>query len=424
MPAAKIFSLFVKTISASFVFAICAAVFVQASYAAEPQLTWKIGTPIVTSWAPPALTDAVASQMAEGGWNLVVCEEHELDVAKRHGLRAMLNNSLLNPDLFAKQPDRAKLDALIDRVKNKPAMYAYFIADEPSAGAFPTLGKIVKYLRERDPAHLAYINLLPTYATNFQLGTSGSKAEAYNEYLRLFITEVHPSLLSWDHYQFTIDGDAPEYFLNLGLVRRAALNTHIPILNIFQACSFSPAIRIPVPAEERYLTYTTLAYGGQGISHFVYTPPSGFSGGIAQPNGKPTQLYEPLKSYNREFVSIVKELQPLTSLAAYHAGMLPPGTDALPAGAPFQLDPPIARMTYRSPERVRGILLGYFGSGDRPSHVLVVNLDYKADAKTTVVGPGDMQTFDALSATWSAPAGNRVKLELPPGGGILLRLAK
>jgi hypothetical protein len=424
MPVPKIFSPFATPAIGGFAFAICAAMSAQFLQAAEPQSAWRIGMPIVTSWAPPALTDAVANQMAEGGWNLVVCEEKELDVAQRHGLRAILNNSLLNPDSFAKPVNRAKLDALIDRMKHKQAMYAYFIADEPTAGMFPAIGTIVKYLREHDPAHLAYINLYPTYAANSQLGTNGSKVEAYNEYLRLFITEVRPSLLSYDHYQFATGGDAPEYFLNLGLVRRAGLNAHIPFLNIFQACAFGPPIRIPTPAEERFLTFTTLAYGGQGISHFVYTPIPGFSGGIAAPNGKPTELYEPLKTYNREFVAIAKELQPLTSLAVYHTGMLPPGTEPLPGNVPFQLDPPITKIPYKSPERVRGILLGYFGRGDRPSHVVVVNLDYKADANTTVIGPGDMQTFDALSSTWSAPAGKRVELKLPPGGGTLLRLAQ
>jgi hypothetical protein len=51
-------------------------------------------------------------------------------------------------------------------------MEAYFITDEPGAGAFPGLGKLVAYLRERDPAHLAYINLFPTYANEQQLGVS------------------------------------------------------------------------------------------------------------------------------------------------------------------------------------------------------------------------------------------------------------
>ena len=56
-------------------------------------------------------------------------------------------------------------------MRRHPALYSYFITDEPSAPAFAGLGKLVAYLRQRDPDHLAYINLFPTYASNEQLGT-------------------------------------------------------------------------------------------------------------------------------------------------------------------------------------------------------------------------------------------------------------
>jgi hypothetical protein len=393
-------------------------------FAADGDAAWKINTPIVTCWDSPTLTDSVADRLVEGGWNLVICQEAQLDVAKRHGLRAMLNDTLLNPASFDKPAQRAKLDALVDRVKNDPAMYSYFIVDEPAADKFPLLGRIVAYLRQRDPAHLAYINLLPTYGENWQFGTTGSQIEAYKEYLRLFIKEVHPALLSYDHYQFAVNADRPEYFLNLGLIRRTALDVHIPFLNIVQACSFASTIRIPGPPEERFLTYTTLAYGGQGISHFVYTASGEFNGGIVLPSGKLTPLYGALKHYNREFVAIAKELQPLRSLAVYHAGMLPQGTEPLPAGAAFKFDPPIAPIAYKSQERVRGFVLGYFGAGDKPSQVVVVNLDYKAEATVGIAGPSSMQTFDATSSTWSPPNGSRIELHLPPGGGTLIRIAK
>src|SRR5215468_7101263 len=60
-----------------------------ASTTTEPA-SWAIGKPIVTYWAGPPMTDATATQMAEGGWNLVWCTEKELGVAQRHGLRAQL----------------------------------------------------------------------------------------------------------------------------------------------------------------------------------------------------------------------------------------------------------------------------------------------------------------------------------------------
>jgi hypothetical protein len=392
--------------------------------AADRDSSWKIDAPIVTYWAGPLLTDAVARQMAEGGWNLVWCGEKELDVAQRHGLRAQLQDGLLAPGTLDKPEQRAKLDALIARVRNHPALYSYFITDEPSAAGFPALGKLVAYLRERDPGHLAYINLFPTYASNEQLGTKGDKITAYQEHLRQYVNVVKPSLVSYDHYQFAKQGDNADYFLNLMMIRRTALEARVPFLNIVQACTWTPSMRVPGPDELRYLIYTTLAYGGQGVSYYVYCHP-GHTGAIALADGTPTPLYNALKSLNREFVAIAKELQPLRSLAVYHAGMSPPGSDPLPPKASFQFDPPVAPLAYSPPERVRGLLLGYFGADSKPpSHVVAVNLDYKAETRGVLTGPGSLAGFDAASGVWSAATGPRLELRLPPGGGKLVRAEK
>lgn len=389
----------------------------------ENESTWKVGAPIVTYWNPLPMTEELARQMAGGGWNLVWCTEKELDVAQRHGLRAQLHNGLLSPQSLDQPDEREKLDALITRVRNHPALYSYYITDEPSTRSFPGLGRLVAYLRTRDPAHLAYINLFPTYANNEQLGTKGDTVTAYREYLRQYREIVSPSLLSYDHYQFATNGDNDGYFLNLAMVRRAARDERVPFLNIVQACSWHRSRRVPQPDEMRYLVYTTLAYGAHGISYYVYCAP-GHTGGMAHPDGTPTPLYHAMKTLNREFVAIAGQLQALESLAVYHAGMRPSGTEPLPMDAPFRLDRPMAAVAYNPPERVRGVLLGYFGKANTPSHVVVVNLDYKARAILTMVGPGKLETFDATAGTWSPASSPRVELRLPPGGGKLARVAR
>ena len=108
---------------------------------------WRIGTPIATYWAGPAMTEATAQQMADGGWNLVWCKESEMDIARRHGLRAMLQDGLISPKTLDNPEAKAKLDALIKRVRRHPALYAYFLTDEPDAATFPGLGRLVAYLR-------------------------------------------------------------------------------------------------------------------------------------------------------------------------------------------------------------------------------------------------------------------------------------
>jgi hypothetical protein len=392
--------------------------------------TWNVGTPIVTYWAGPTMTDAVAAQMADGGFNVVWCGEKDLDLVHRHRLRAQLTDRLLKPASLGNPTQREKLDALIARVAKHPAMYCYFITDEPSAGAFASLGRLVTYLRERDPAHMAYINLFPTYANNEQLGTKGDVVTAYREHLRQYVEVVRPALISYDHYQFAINRDNDQYFLNLAMIRRAADDAQLPFLNIVQACTWAPTVmRVPKPDEMRYLVYTTAAYGAQGISYYVYCCKD-HVGGIALPDGTPTPIYHALKSLSREFVAIATQTQSLRWMAAYHTGMTPTGSVPLPADSVFRLDPPVAPIAGKPGERVRGILLGLWGETAQqsaqvtPTHTLVVNMDYMAPVTTSLVGPGPLQAFDATEGKWLPAAGNRVHLHLPPGGGTLLRVAR
>ena len=292
----------------------------QAVLAAEPaphpDSGWKVGKPIATYWAGPSLTDSVAQQMAEGSFNLVWCTEPELDVAQRHQLRGQLHDRLLSPATLDNPAQREQLADLIARVRHHPALYSYYITDEPSAADFPSLGQLVAHLHELDPQHLAYINLFPTYASNEQLGTTGDTIAAYEEHLRQYVQVVKPSLISYDHYQFAADGDTDQYFLNLAMIRQASQQANVPFLNIVQACSWTPVRRVPQGDEMRYLVYTTLAYGAQGISYYVYCHP-GHTGGIALADGTPTPIYHALKTLNREFVATAEVLQPLRSLAVY-----------------------------------------------------------------------------------------------------------
>ncbi len=404
------------------------------SLAASGGQKWTLGEPIVTYWAGPgthmAVSERTAQQLAAGGWNLAWAKNPEdLDIYHEQGLRVMLIINTPNVD----DPAQAKaLGELVDRVKSHPAMYAYYLVDEPGAGAFPMLGKIVSFLRQRDPAHLAYINLLPTYASDAQLQVSDDAAEKakagypqdfagvntddktsmrYVEHLRQFVDVVKPDLISYDHYHFLKNSDGNQYFLNLGLIRRAALDAKLPFLNIVQTCD-SPAEgwRGPGEHELRWLTYTSLAYGAQGISHFRYD-----IGVWKDPSNPetPLPLYWALSRINREFVAIATELQPLTSIGAYHCGTVPLGGEPLPASAVFAPEP-----------KSQEVLLGCFGrSRNKPTHVVVVNLDYKNALTTTLVGPGPMEVFHPSTKTW-IPGSSRMRLDLLPGGGALVRLVK
>ena len=71
---------------------------------------------------------------------------------------------------------------------------------------------------------------------------------------------------------------------------------------------------------------------------------------------------------------------------------------------------------------VKGFILGYFGKDGKATHVLVVNLDYNATAKTRLTASAPLQRFAPHQALWVDCNANYADLELPPGGGILFRI--
>jgi len=332
------------------------------------------------------------------------------------------------------------LDALIERVKRHPALEAYFLTDEPGAGAFAGLGKLVAYLRARDPAHLAYINLFPTYANEQQLGVSADAAARarvsyptnfagvgtddqtvlrYREHLKRYIETVKPGLVSYDHYHFlkrSSDGrpnDGNQYFLNIALIRIAAREAGVPFLNIIQAGDLEKAWRFPNAQEMRWLVYTTLAYGGRGISYFTYW---GAPGGLYV-DGKPSPLVKPVAGLNAEMAKLAPAFMELESMGVYHTAPLPYGTEAVPATSPVQVAGP------------GQFVLGLFGASVKPSAFMIVNRDYEHAAETLlrVALPGSqLQELDRATGKWTRSAllnlDRTMRVQLSPGDGRLFRI--
>jgi sialidase-1 len=402
----------------------------------EKQMSWKQRQFFITFWGPPPAEDKALASVAAEHYNLTWVPAEGLEVAARHGLRALLTNDLLNPATLDDPAKRVQLDALIKRVKNHPALEAYYLTDEPGSGAFPGLGKLVAYLRERDPTHFAYINLYATYATEEQLtvsadaaartrvgipqnfagvGTSDKTVRAYRDHLKQYLEIVKPDLLSYDHYHFLQTGDGEQYFLNLALIRQAALEANKPFLNIVQASTAEKAWRRPNAREVRFLAFTILAYGGRGISYFLYEGPKAL-GGLYQ-DGQPTPLAKDVALLNAEIARFGPVLLTLDSTGVYHTAPLPYGSEAIPANAPVQIT------------GGGEFVLGLFGKEGQTTAFLVVNRSYKreAEALLKVALPGKkLQELDRLTGQWSGGellgADRTVKVQLGPGDGRLFRV--
>lgn len=399
---------------------------------------------IITFWCPPPATDENLARVAKEGFNLTWTPVEGLDVAAKHGLRSMLTSGLLKPETLDDDAKRAELDALIERVKKHPALEAYHITDEPGSEAFPGLGKLVAYLRERDPAHFAYINLYPTYANEQQLGVSAAAAERakvgyptdfagvdtsdktvlrYREHVKQFVEIVKPDLISYDHYHFLKsdkDGsptDGKQYFLNLGLIRLAALEAKRPFLNIIQANTIEKNWRLPNGDELRWLVFTTMAYGGRGISYFTYWGPPAYNGLYV--DGKPMPLLTNVVVLNKEIAAFGPALMELNSLGAYQTASLPYGAEAIPTNCPVQIT------------GVGEFVVGLFGEASQPTAFMIVNRNYRepAEANGLLTFKGKyIQERDRHSGAWLPGKAlkqnqpTKVKIKLAPGAGRLFRI--
>jgi len=397
--------------------------------------TWQMGEPMVSYWAGPGAggvaTDFNVAQLASGGWNTGwdvgwsrTREPKHLLKYSNNGMRVILHLggfvNLWEPlgDGFNwdDPAQTAELDNLINKHRNDPALYAYFLQDEPGAERFPFFGKFVEHLRKIDPTRPTIVNLLPSYAWY-------SDPSVFDSYLTQYMEIVRPDLVTYDNYPFTGVGGYEWwrfYFRDMEQVRRVTQEAGIPFMNFPQVSPFYAFPHTVTEGEVRWQYYASLAYGVQGILDFVYNEESTGSG-LFQSSASyapyndyttPLPIWYAVSGMNREFVAIGKEIQPLKCLAAYHTTNTPSGAKSLPNDSPFTVAPAGAN---------EGFVLGCFTKSGAVTHVLVANKSFTSPVSATLDGPGPMDVFDTSTRTWAEKT-DSVSLDLPPGGGALLRL--
>lgn len=416
-----------------------------------PAAKWTQKEFIITMWCAPLATEENVTRLESEGFNLTNVSWGRndariasnaalklLDNTDKHDFKAFIGNAtypFMLPGTLDDPSKKAQLDAFIDEVKKHPSFAGYFLADEPSATTFTEWGRIVQYLRERDPEHPAYINLFPTYANQRQLGVllngeqkidtsvpdnfagNGSVSQTiqfYNQHLDEYIDKVKPAVLSYDHYHFLRNGaDGTQYFLNLALIRNAAIKAKIPFINIVQASSIEKSWRAPSKNELRWLAYTTMAYGGRGIGWFLYSGPTKY-GGLYQ-DGKRMPSADWVAEINHEVKILGRELMKLNSCQVYHSSPLPLGAEGME----------------KSSIKVMGgqYVIGTFKENEKLDAFMVVNRDYneKSSAKLSIAEDDvKLMEFSTQRGEWTAiesPVSDIV-IDLPPGGGKLFKIKR
>ncbi len=339
-----------------------------------------------------------------------------LELAQAAGLRLMVQD-----DRISKLVDDAALplDVLAKVVadyRNHPAFYGYFVTDEPNASKFERLGAIIRRLKELDLEHPAYINLFPTYANEQQLGTP-----TYEEHVARYLETVRPPFLSFDHYPVTRSGLRPDYYRNLEVVRRMAVEHG---LNLWAFTLVTPHAVYPPPTigHIRLQLWSDIAYGAKALQYFTFATPGGtdfnWGSGLVDKQGRPGPAYPLAREANAEIRRIEGLILRWRSVGVYHSEPVPEG------GRPLAGEGPVVSVSGAP------LIVAIFS--DKPArYVLFVNRDHE-NPRTAVVrfSPRLMGVQEVAKDAhaparliWPADQDDRAcVLEFAPGQARIFRL--
>lgn len=289
---------------------------------------------IITYWlGPPAAETTLARyrEIADCGFNValtfgesVALNRKVLDLCRATGLKTWVGDMRINtpPDtpFFAET-----LDAVIRDYGRHPATAGYYLGDEQHVSVFPRLGAINQYLRKHDPRRLPYFNTFPIHSGQGYHGT-----RTYEEHVARLIREVKPALFSWDHYALLKDGEGPEYFSNLEIVRRQCVKAGLPFMQVILATAHGHYREVS-EIDLRWQVFTSLAYGCRGFSWFTYWAPPRWAGAFISADGKRTRLYDQARKLHRRVWALAPTLVRLKSVGVFHTHPLPPSTTAVTA---------------------------------------------------------------------------------------------
>jgi len=244
-----------------------------------------------------------------------------LKIAQKTGVKMIIACPELKTD-----PEKT-----VNRFMHHPAVAGYYLRDEPGRKDFKDLGDWAKRIRALDDKHYCYLNLLPNYADENQLGV-----KTYREYVNIFIKEVPLQLLSFDHYPVIGDSSGSireNWYENLEIFSDEAAKANKPFWAFALTVAHGP-YPIPTLAMLRLQVYSNLAYGAQGIQYFTYwTPkytPWNFHNGPITLESKRSEVYDKMKLMNSEIQNLSPVFLGAKLVSVAHTGKsIPLGTKRL-----------------------------------------------------------------------------------------------
>ncbi len=307
--------------------------------------------------------------------------------------------------------DESKIKKETEKYKGHKALGGILVFDEPKADKFSMISKLNKGVLAASTEILAYVNLLPNFATAEQLG-----AKDYKNYLESFVDQVNPQFISYDNYSiYEKDGKIllrKNFFENLEIAREVSEHRGIPFWTFVLS---SAHLNYPSPDEGQisFQVFSSLAYGSQGIQYYGYAPWSGVEDKLFDApmllNGKRTDVWKACKKVNKQIHAMTWVFLGAKVKNVWHTGgSIPQGTRRMDAS--------------ELPEQIKsieswgeGVVVSHFTNGDK-NFLMIVNRDFEQKQKVTIRKDSGVKR---VKSNGKVSKDNSKNITLSPGGYYL-----
>ena len=400
----------------------------------------------IIGWAdlPSELTHARAfANIQRSGVNVIMtCREpqaairQQLDLAAEHGLQAIVWDARFRA---SHAPDwRDKALAAVREYGQHPALFGFFVADEPRRERFESVTRMVALLRSEMPDRIACVNA-------FGSGCWGM--DSFFEYAEEYARVIKPSFLSFDCYPLSRipeKSDAMDlYHADCGIewpelgayyrdcyweawetFRLVGWKYDLPLWGFAMSAPHKHSIWDYRPVTEgtvRLEAFTGLAHGIQALQYFTMTrfPVAAFEDGIIDLRGEPSVRFDMFQRVNHDIGVLGSIVKDLTCGRVFHTGPL------TSACCRFVTMPEKCYTSHRPVSRLGGdpVIVSFLKGKDK-GYMMLVNRNPGRSGRVEIEIETGWRPIEILkqNGAESAPLAASFCVDLEPGDGRLFRL--
>ncbi len=154
-----------------------------------------------------------------------------------------------------------------------PAVFGFFIGDEPNFEQVPAFIEAAKIVRAEMPNLVPFGNLLPYWGSSDFAMLAGKPASYFYETVDKILKETKLPVIGYDHYTQCLQEDQNQeagidgWFYDLDMYRKVCQENGIPFY-VTALCVGHWAYRVPTEDDFRWQISTALAHGARGVLWF------------------------------------------------------------------------------------------------------------------------------------------------------------